>query len=289
VLLVVRDSDAETWQFLQAFDTQSLPLKALTVTVPGVVSALNVGLEVAIGDVISITDDDAAPHPDWLERIEAHFLADAQVGGVGGRDWMYLNNQLQDASVHPGASKIVGKVQWFGRTIGNHHIGEGSARSVEFLKGANMSYRKAAIANLRFNEHLKGAGAQTHNDLAFSLAVHQSGWKLIYDPLVAVDHYLSKRFDEDQRSASFNYVACVNASHNETLVLLQHFSPIQRFVFLTWSLLIGTRSNLGLISLLRFLPKDKELALQKFLASLQGQWQGWKAWQQKSRQTIISR
>jgi len=33
-----------------------------------------------------------------------------------------------------------------------------------------------------------------------------AGWKLIYDPRVAVDHYPAQRFDEDQRN-KFNQIA----------------------------------------------------------------------------------
>jgi len=274
VLLVVRDSDAETWQFLQAFDTQRLPVKTVTVTVPGQVSALNVGLDAAIGDVISITDDDAAPHPDWLERIEAHFLADAQVGGVGGRDYVYHGDRLED-----GAKLTVGKVNWFGHVTGNHHMGTGSARQVDVLKGANMSYRRTAIQTLQFDQRLLGSGAQIHNDMAFSLAVQRQGWKLLYDPAVAVDHFPAQRFDEDKRQ-SFSSVATSNAIYNETLILLSYLSPIQRWLYLLWASLIGTRSNFGLVQLVRFFPQEGSLALHRWQAACHGRWQAWKGWRQ---------
>jgi glycosyltransferase involved in cell wall biosynthesis len=80
VLLVVRDIDQETQVFLQNFSGAPLALKVVDVVVPGQVAALNAGLAAATGDIIAITDDDAAPHPDWLERIERHFLADATIG-----------------------------------------------------------------------------------------------------------------------------------------------------------------------------------------------------------------
>jgi len=95
-------------------------------------------------------------------------------------------------------------VHWFGRVIGNHHLGVGEPRET-CCKGVNMNYRRAAIANLRFDQRLWGPGAQAHNDMAFSLAVRR-GWKLIYDPRVAVDHYPAQRFDEDQRN-KFNQIA----------------------------------------------------------------------------------
>jgi cellulose synthase/poly-beta-1,6-N-acetylglucosamine synthase-like glycosyltransferase len=243
------------------------------------VAALNAGLDVAQGDIIAITDDDAAPRADWLARIETHILSESRVGGVGGRDWVNKGTQLDD-----GAREVVGKVQWFGRAIGNHHLGVGKVREVDLLKGANMSYRQAAIAGRRFDERLRGTGAQVYNDMAFSLAVRRAGWKLIYDPMVAVDHPAGNRFDEDQRN-KFDDIALINLVHNETLVLLEHLSPAQRVVFLTWAILVGTRSAPGFLQWLRFLPSEGALAGQKLLASLRGRWQGWRTWQQKKFKT----
>jgi cellulose synthase/poly-beta-1,6-N-acetylglucosamine synthase-like glycosyltransferase len=278
VLVVVRDVDEATHHFLTGFATEGLPMQIVDVTVPGQVAALNAGLSAATGEIIAITDDDAAPHPDWLERIEGHFLADERIGGVGGRDLMYVNAVLQDASIHPGASNIVGKLEWFGRTIGNHHIGIGETREVDILKGANMSYRRSAVANLRFNVNLKGAGAQAHNDMDFSLSVKRKGWKIVYDPTVAVDHFLAERLDSDQRTLGFNYEAMLNSTFNETWVILNYLPNWRRIVFILWSILIGSRSNQGLLQVVRFLAQERRLSLKQALAAISGKWQGCLAW-----------
>lgn len=273
VILVVRDTDTETWAFLEAFNLGSLPLRTETVSITGVVAAMNTGLEVAKGDIIAFTDDDAGPHLDWLERIEAHFLADDRVGGVGGRDWVYHGTELED-----GAREVVGQVQWFGRVIGNHHIGVGEPREVDVLKGVNMSFRRTAIAGLRFDQRMRGTGAQVHFEVAFTLALRRAGWTLIYDPKVAVDHFRGQRFDEDKRD-TFNDLAVTNAVHNETLILLEHFSWIQRTVFLVWAMLVGTRDAPGFLQWLRFSAKEGSLAGKKWLASIRGRWQGVLSWQ----------
>ncbi len=273
VQVIVRDTDRKTWQFLETFDHGDLPLNISPVTVTGVIAAMNIGLEAATGDIVVFTDDDAAPHPDWLERIEAYYLADDQVGGVGGRDWVYNGSKLED-----GSQAVVGKLQWFGRLIGNHHIGSGDGREVDVLKGVNMSFRRSAIANLRFDQRMRGTGAQVHFEVIFSLTLRQQGWKLIYDPQIAVDHFPAQRFDEDQRN-SFNAEAKINAVHNETLSLLGYFSPLQRSVFMIWAIAIGTSEAFGLLQWLRFLPKDGDIARQKLWACWRGRWQGWQTWQ----------
>ncbi|MBW4603828.1 MAG: glycosyltransferase family 2 protein [Calothrix sp. FI2-JRJ7] len=272
VMVVVRDIDTDTWEFIKTFDQKSLPLTICKVSVPGQVAALNAALDQASGDIIAITDDDAMPHRDWLARIENYFLNDSCIGGVGGRDWIYEGDKLVS-----GAKQIVGKVQWFGRMIGEHHVGIGEAREVDILKGANMSYRRSALKNVRFDTRLRGTGAQVHNDLAFSLSVQKAGWKLIYDPKVAVNHYPAQRFDEDKRGI-FNEVAVINLAHNETLILLEYLQPIKRLIYILWAVLVGTRDAYGIVQVVRFFKSENTLALKKFVASLKGRWQGWQTW-----------
>ncbi len=272
VIVVVRDTDTETWKFLSEFDPGDLPLEVVTVSAPGVIAALNAGLGVVKGDTVSITDDDAAPHPTWLATISDRLINDHTIGGVGGRDWIYQHNQLED-----GCRQVVGKVQWFGRVIGNHHLGVGEAREVDVLKGVNMSFRSCAITDLRFDERMHGTGAQVHFELAFCLALKRLGWKLIYDPQIRVNHYPAQRFDEDKRQ-QFHQVAFINAVHNETLGLLEYFSSLGRLVFLIWALLVGTRDALGFVQWLRLFPSQGGLASQKWLASVEGRWRGFCTW-----------
>ena len=281
VLVTVRDTDHKTWTFLEAFDRAFLPLRAVTVKVPGVVAAMNAGLDVAQGEIVAFTDDDAAPHPDWLERLEVYY-ADDQVGGVGGKDFIYEGNQLQQ-----GERTVVGKVQWFGRVIGNHHFGVGEARSVEVLKGVNMSFRRCAIAPIRFDERMLGTGAQVHFECSCCFTLKRAGWKLIYDPKIVVDHYPGQRFDEDQRH-KFDRMATVNQVHNETLGMLEYLPPLRRAIYLVWGVIIGTRWQRGFLQSLRFLPSEGSLSGNKLLASLQGRWKGWQTWRQYAGQASIN-
>ncbi|OSO90829.1 glycosyl transferase family A [Cylindrospermopsis raciborskii CENA303] len=272
IIIVVRDVDTQTWEFLSQLPSKlscdNLPLQIVTVTKSGVVQALNTGLQVVNGDLVSITDDDAAPHPDWLEKITAHFAKDSSIAAVGGRDWVHGDRIEQDFRA------VVGRIQWFGRVIGNHHLGTGKAREVDILKGVNMSFRIQSIGKLTFDERMRGTGAQVHFEMAFTLALKRAGWKIIYDPQIAVDHYPATRFDEDQRE-NFNEIALTNLVHNETLVLLEYLPPLRQIVFLLWAIFIGTRDALGIVQWLRFLPSQGRIINKKLYASLRGRWQAW--------------
>jgi GT2 family glycosyltransferase len=279
LFVTVRDMDVETWTFLHSYSAELLPLQALKVNVPGVVAAMNFGLEAASGDVIAFTDDDAAPRPQWLERIEAHFLSDESIGGVGGRDFVYYGTQK--SWVSGSGRQTVGRLQYYGRIIGNHHLGIGESREVDVIKGVNMSFRRVAMEKKRFDCRMRGSGAQVHFELEFCLALKKEGWKLIYDPAIAVDHYNGQRFDEDRRD-QFSDIALINMAHNETLALLEYFGFLRRHLFLTWSILIGNRATPGFLQFLRLFPSEGNLARQKMFASLRGRWQGWQTWQQSS-------
>ncbi len=259
-IIVCREDDSDTRALLE---DQSIRGDATIAYVneTGVVAALNAGLEAFTGDIIAITDDDAAPRPDWLDRIERRFREDATIGGLGGRD--YVHGISPDDSTNE-----VGKISWFGRQIGNHHLGIGKPRYVHMLKGANMSFRRDAINALRFDSRLRGTGAQVHNELAFSLEVRRRGWKLMYDPAVAVDHYPAPRFDEDQRSQR-SQLAASNSAYNETLILLEHLPLLSRPAFFIWAMLIGPRDLPGLVQAIR-LALIKDTNWMRFPAVLHG-------------------
>lgn len=240
VIVVHRDDDFETRHLLASNAYPQLALRSVSLRGPGQVAALNAGLNEVRSQIVAITDDDAAPRHDWLSQIEAHFVSDPAVGGVGGKDYIGGECRSEDER------RRVGILQWFGRRIGNHHRGKGPPRSVDFLKGANMSYRMAAVGPLRFDRRLWGSGAQAHNDLAFSLAVRWRGWKLIYDPRVAVDHYPAERLEHDQRSEKSSSATEASA-HNETVAILESLPRRNHIMFWLWVLLIGTNELPGLV------------------------------------------
>src|SRR4051794_4054829 len=100
-------------------------LREVTVAEPGVVAARNAALAVVGSDVVAFVDDDAVPRPDWIERMLRHY-ADPAVGAVGGRDFVYHGDRLQD-----GEEPVVGRVLLYGRFVGFHHLGAGAVRAVE--------------------------------------------------------------------------------------------------------------------------------------------------------------
>ena len=247
VIVIVRYDDYATLDRLDAWQRSHAlaGLKRVTTEVPGVVAAYNLGADTATGDVICFTDDDAAPHRDWIERIQRAFAADSTIGGLGGRDLIY-----QHGKAIQGTKRQVGTINWFGRMVGNHHVGGGPARDVAVLKGVNMCWRRLAIEGIRFDHRLRGSGAQVHCEVAFSLAVARRGWRLVYDPFLLVDHFHAPRFDEDQRDR-FNELAFFNAVFNFTLVMVETLPPFRRWAYLRYATWIGSRDGPGWLRALK--------------------------------------
>jgi glycosyltransferase involved in cell wall biosynthesis len=229
---IVVVAQADDCQTLAVLAKTNLRYTLITVSEPGQVQALAAGLGSVDTDIVAFTDDDAVPRPDWTSRILEHF-ANPLVGGVGGRD-IIAGDESQPLCT------CVGLVGPWGRVIGNHHVGTGGPREVDVLKGVNMAFRRHLV---QFPSGLRGEGSQIHNDLALSLWVRSLGWRLIYDPLLIVDHYPgvrpsgSPRFDPPAKAiadGAYNQAAAIMASRTV---------PLARLV--TYGLIVGDRAYPG--------------------------------------------
>lgn len=261
VFVVVREEDGETLKML-AESTFALPLRVLRVQSPGLVAARNVGLAALSTDLVSMIDDDVAPYPEWLDRVERHFMADQRLGALGGRD--RLANKRDWDRVR---RKVVGKIRYFGNFIGNHQCGFGPPREVDSLIGANMSFRREAITGLQFDSRLRGKGAQPNDDIAFCLAVRRRGWKLVYDPEVLVDHYEGPREEPRHYAAMLPVTdprAFGDVTYNWVVAVYEEFSPLRHVVYILWQFLVGTRLRPGLVQAVRFTSNLRRESWRRF-------------------------
>ena len=261
MIVVVRDTDQATRAYLRSRDPEPLPLRLVTVAQPGLIAARAGGLDAATADVLCLTDDDAVPRPDWLERIFAHFVADPRLGGLGGRDQCYTAGLPQ-----PATADLVGKLLWIGKHVGNHHLGRGPAREVDILKGANMSYRRQALPTSGVDPRLRGSGSQACEDMALSCAVGNDGWTLRYDPAVLVDHFEGAR--EEARhyagQATADWSGFSDSVFNQVVAIWSSLSPARRLASLIYFALVGTRAAPGLLQALRFTPQLGRISWTRF-------------------------
>jgi len=130
-----------------------------------------------------------------------------------------------------------------------------------------MSFRREAIAGLRFDTRLRGKGAQPNEDIAFCLAVRRRGWKLVYDPSVLVDHYEGPR-DEPRHYAVMLPVTDARAfgdvTYNWVVAVYDEFSPLRHMVYILWQFLVGTRLRPGLVQAIRFTRSLRRESWRRF-------------------------
>jgi glycosyltransferase involved in cell wall biosynthesis len=235
LIVVVRPDDLAGKRAAREGGAAGDTVQVVEVQAPGVIAAMTAGVAVSSAPVIAFTDDDASPRSDWLLRIATHF-EDRAVGGVGGRDVVRGEEGPLTSSV--------GRFTRLGKLIGNHHLGFGTARDVEVLKGVNMAFRADALA-LPAEGLLRGAGAQVDFEVLTCGWARQQGWRLIYDPAILVDHEGAPRYGADQRvqptpasifDAAYNSIVAIAAVGCGT--------PVRRIVY---PLIVGSRDRPGVI------------------------------------------
>jgi glycosyltransferase involved in cell wall biosynthesis len=270
ILVVARGEDAPSQEVVRA---RAEPVRLVLVERPGVVAAMNAGIDASSGDVVALTDDDAAPHPDWLARMVAVYESDTheRVAAVGGRDWVHTKQgRLIDESAH-----TVGIVSWFGRVTGNHHLGVGPARDVQILKGVNLSVRGGLLRAVRIDGRLRGVGTEHHWEVALCLTLAGRGFRIVYDPAIAVEHHLQERVEDSRR---FDAGELRDSTFNETLALLEYLPAWRRVSFLTWAFAVGTSPTPGVVQLLRSLPARGGAGWSQFRGAQSGLLAGWRAY-----------
>lgn len=246
ILVVVREEDLAGQAVVRSFQT---PVGLVLVGRAGVIAAMNAGVEVSTGEIVALTDDDAAPQPDWLTRITAAYASDARIAAVGGRDWVYAKAGLIDGAAH-----TVGTVNLVGRVTGNHHLGVGPPRDVDVLKGVNLSVRGELLRRIGFDQRLIGVGTEHHWELSLCLELRRRGLRVVYDPSIAVEHHPQPRVDDSRR---FSARELHDSTHNETLAILEYLPAWRRPLFLTWAFAVGTGPKPGLAQLLRAMTQRK--------------------------------
>lgn len=263
VIVVLREGDTQSHRALEAWREQAgeaaRRVELVEVTEPGQAAATNAGLAQVRGDVICFIDDDCRPTEQWLERIMACY-DDPDVVGAGGRDIVHLGEVISARPAGP-----VGRITWYGRTIGNHHQPRGEqTREVQHLKGANMSFRREAVP--AFDTNIRGAHL---SDTNASLVARRRGGRLVYDPLAAVHHYPAPRPHQYSRTSRSPEQLFADA-HDWAYVMLRHLPPLGRAGFWGYALLVGQDRRYGLLKALAALPFGPRRALRDWWATLRG-------------------
>ncbi len=166
-------------------------------------------------------DDDAEAAEGWASRLVAHY-ADPGVGAIGGR---CINTSDEAGPTQVPDADRVGYVNRRGQFIGRmfHRPTFTEPVQVEFLMGGNMSFRREIARRLELDMELNKNVAQGY-EVDLGLQTRGMGWKIIFDPAIAIRHYSAPRETIGMRSWSDT-----DSQHwyafNQARVALRRLSP----------------------------------------------------------------
>jgi GT2 family glycosyltransferase len=134
----------------------------------GAAAARNAGLNLASGDIVVFIDDDVVPATDVIARLLEHYVRSPELGAIAPVITNYppppLPSRLATAVFCRGPFQDERQpVYWYWRQY------QGALVPVRMFTGAMMSFRRAALADLRFDSRYRAASVGEDIDLCWSL------------------------------------------------------------------------------------------------------------------------
>lgn len=171
IVFVDGDSKDRTKEIITEY-----PVKLIQQEGKGLNAARNTGIKYSKGEILAYTDGDCIVPPWWLKAI-AHNFVDPSVSFVGGTMEGFRHDSLLSAYMDETMFQV---------TPGFNYRMEGTdLRLLDFPAGANMAFRRTALARVRFFDENINFG---FDDLQPIEAMGFKGFRIVLDPDVRVKH-----------------------------------------------------------------------------------------------------
>jgi glycosyltransferase involved in cell wall biosynthesis len=155
----------------------------------GLSRAYNIGMSVTDAPVVACTDDDVIVPPVWLSRIALAFDSDPRLGLLYGQ--VLVPESLRGAEEK---GLVVPCLGWDRR----ERLWHGEHNFKVWGMGANMAVRRAAFEQVGGFDEALGGGAplRSSQDFDFSFRTYRSGYAVLLEPDVTVDHYGTRTLEQ---------------------------------------------------------------------------------------------
>jgi len=245
VIAVARDTDLPTQEAISELQHEQLPfeLRRELVKDPGFMPPVKLGLSVAGGDIVAVMDDDAEAETGWAERLLANY-SQMDIGAVGGR----CINMSEEGPTEVPTVDRVGYVTPLGQFVGQMYCHTTFTKpvDVDFMLGGNMSFRRGVARRIEFDMELNRNVAQGY-EVDIGLQVRSMGWRVIFDPLLAIRHYSAPRETVGLRESDTESIKWY--SFNNARVALRRLPRLHRSISFAYQIAIGQRRAPGLLPL----------------------------------------
>jgi len=139
----------------------------------------NQGIAHSLGELIAFIDDDAVPHPQWLEELVVGFDA-PDVGAAGG---LVYRMHSGDIEFRNGIIDRQGFVRWDEPAPGMHWDWEEGYLNT--VSGNNCMFRRSALEQIGgFDERIE----YYHDEADVILRLHRAGFRTVHRPQAIVYH-----------------------------------------------------------------------------------------------------
>jgi len=244
LIVVTRENDLNSISVINKFikkqDTRSL-INHILVSTPGIVAAENQGLQAATGDIVCFIDDDAIAPKNWIKDTVKHYELDNKIGGVGGPVISCV-----DGKPLIEYTKIFAMMTWYGKRITNSTKIPENIQEVDFLRGANMSFRRSLVE--AFDENLLPYWRRFEDDIC--LSIKEKGYKILCDPNMRVFHYETP--DHKKLSIDTTRETIIGLHHNSILVKLKHSKGFKKIVCVLYEFMWGDITTPGFFQFLAY-------------------------------------
>jgi mycofactocin system glycosyltransferase len=145
----------------------------------GPAAARNTGLDHVTTDLVAFVDSDCVPGPGWIDALAGHF-ADPMVASVAPR-----------ITAVAGPATVVGR---YTRAAGCLDMGRGPGRvapgtRLSYVPTAALIARRAALRAVAGPAGVFDPTMRIGEDVDLVWRLHAGGWRVRYDPSVAVGHH----------------------------------------------------------------------------------------------------
>jgi glycosyltransferase involved in cell wall biosynthesis len=196
---------------------------------PGLSFARNRGLEVALGEIIAFTDDDAIVEPNWLLELLRGFHAGENVACVTG---LTLPSELE-TTAQVWLQREHGRRNGFTRRLfdlDQHRASDPlyPFRAPLFGAGVNMAFKAAVLREIGGFDTALGVGTETYSgeDMAALFEAVLRGYQVAYEPGAMVYHDHRKTMAElrqQMHGFGVGFGAYLARAFREDRRLLLHF------------------------------------------------------------------